>query len=115
MTIEEFLAQGVDALRQGLLNMFEDPDGELVEMRKPALLKFARQNRDTIEDLLVGDTPDPEPDEDVVEPEPSAEPEEEEVEEDPLDLEPEPTTGETESPPSPSEDEWQGNPGTNLA
>ncbi len=95
MTIEEFLAQGVDDLRLGLQNIFEDPAGEFVEMRKPALLDFARTNRDAIEEYLSATEPSDEP--------------EEEMGETPLGQEPEPAEEESAATPG-----WEGNPKTNL-
>ncbi len=111
MTKTEFLRQGIDDLRTALLDIFEDPDGELVEMNKPQLIAFARENWDTISGWY-NTTPDPEPES----PEeiaaavlPPAEPE---VEEAPLDLEPEPTPDESVA--TPDESDWEGDPGTNL-
>ena len=111
MTKKEFLKQGVDELRAALLSMFEDPDGELAEMTKQPLIKFAQENWANIAPNLEQDeapeTEDPE----------DPEVETEEVQEDPLDLEPEPTVDESVAIPDESEEEedgWQGNPGTNL-
>ena len=107
MTKTEFLRQGIDDLRTALLDIFEDPDGELVEMAKPQLIAFARENWNAIDDAINAAVEEPtvlEPAEDVVEPEASAEPVSQgEMDDTPLDLEPEPTLGESVATPDESE------------
>ncbi len=104
MTKTEFLRQGIDDLRTALLDIFEDPDGELVEMTKPELIAFARENWDAVESWYNTAPDTEEPAEDVVEPEASAEPVSQgEMDDTPLDLEPEPTLGESVATPDESE------------
>ncbi len=133
MTKTEFLNQGVDDLRAALQGIFEDPEGEFAEMNKPALLEFARNNWDTIDDAInaaveeptepeaeVSDSPERfETDEEAI----AAGADTEEVEEPPLDLEttPEqdPEPSEEQSLPTDEDEEeypqqWEGNASTNL-
>ncbi len=101
MTKKQFLAQKVDDLRASLLEMFSDPEGELANMTKQPLIRFAKNNWDHIEDTLAAEQID----------------EVEEEEEVPLDPEPEPVAAESPATAvmSLSDEDWQGNPGTNLA
>ncbi len=112
MNKQEFLSQGVDDLRTALLGMFDDPDGELAEMTKQPLIKFARENWSDIAPNLE----QPETAEEIASAVlPPEDVETEEVEESPLDLEPEPTVDESVATPERYEDDsWEGNPGTNL-
>ncbi len=102
MTKKEFLSQKVDDLRASLLEMFEDPAGELASMTKQPLIAFAKENWDHIEATMAAEEPEEEVEEEV---------------EVPLDPEPEPVA--VESPAtavmSLSDEEWQGDPRTNLA
>ncbi len=98
MTKTEFLGQGIADLRVALQDIFEDPDGELGEMTKPHLIKFAKQNWDTVEGWY--NTTDNEEGEPVSQ---------EEMDETPLD--PEPELSPVGSPVTPD----QSNPTTNLA
>ena len=101
MTKKEFLSQKVDDLRASLLEMFEDPEGELAEMTKQPLIAFAKENWDHIEDTLAEEAVEPGEDEEEVEA--------------PLDPEPEPVLEESPATMSLADDEWQGDPSTNLA